>query len=390
MVGVNHSRTFLVTYFVAQLLVWLSISGCQNNNNLPEQQNSIEFENLTLEHSTPEMEGFEKKEFQELMHSFYSQNSKLNSVVVARNGKLVYEAYYNGCQSQKPQKIWSITKAVSATLIGIAENHNLLSEKDSIIRYLNPYLPLLTGTEKGIRISNLLNMTSGYEWTEMGGPSSAGFRLAYSNDWISFVLSQKHASQPGKTFNYSTGNSVLLAPIIKSATGFEAEAFAQQHLFNPMGIQTYNWDKQSEFWSKTQSGELPGAKKPDKIIYKEPFSNYTNTGSGLRMTAIDLCKFGHLFVDKGKWKNKQIVSKEWIEKTLKTALQGNRYGYHWRYTTVGNRECWFASGFGAQRIFIIPDLHLVVVLTQKHYTTMPQGEKMAHSFMESLLKTLVD
>src|SRR5690606_31693367 len=117
------------------------------------------------------------------------------------------------------QKILSITKAITGTIIGIAVDKELLSEKESVHKYLSDYIPNATPPIQTITIEHLITMTSGFDWVELGGPKSAGFQLAYSDDWIAFTLSQPHTNVPGTTFNYSTGNTMLLAPIIKNATG---------------------------------------------------------------------------------------------------------------------------------------------------------------------------
>lgn len=338
--------------------------------------------------SDPNKSGFDKQKIEKSISNISNENSKLNSLVIARNGKLVVDEYFNGYSPDSLQKIWSITKAITGTIIGIAVDKELLSEKDSIYHYLSDYIPEAISSTRAITIEHLMTMTSGFEWVELGGPKSAGFQLAYSNDWIEFTLNQQHTSVPGTTFNYSTGNSMLLAPITKNATGQQADKFANDNLFLPLGITNYEWDTQSEFWTKTQSGELPGAKRPADIEYKKPFSDYTNTGSGLRMRPRDLCKIGQLYLNKGKWNEKQIVSEKWINESTQPHFGNSDFGYHWRLMNFQNKSCYFATGFGLQRIYVFPTLDLVVVMTQQHYETMPQGEKWTNQFLTKLLEMI--
>lgn len=338
--------------------------------------------------SEPDKVGFNRQKLEKLVSNLENENPKLNSLVIARHGKLIVDEYFNGYSPESLQKIWSITKAITGTIIGIAADKGLLSEKDSIYKYLTNYIPDKNSSRGSITIEHLITMTSGFEWIELGGPKSAGFQLAYSSDWITFTLNQPHTDISGTTFNYSTGNSMLLAPIIKNATGQQAEEFAKDNLFLPLDITNYEWDAQSEFWTKTQSGELPGAKRPANIDYAKPFSDFSNTGSGLRMRPRDLCKIGQLYLNKGKWNENQIVSEKWINESTQSHFGNSDYGYHWRLMNFQNKSCYYATGFGLQRIFVFPTLELVVVMTQQHYETMPQGEKWTNQFLTRLLETI--
>ncbi|RYZ54030.1 MAG: class C beta-lactamase-related serine hydrolase, partial [Sphingobacteriales bacterium] len=187
------------------------------------------------------------------------------------------------------------------------------------------------------------------------------------------------AHTPGSVFNYSSGNTMLLAPVIKKATGVQADAFAKEHLFQPLGINMYEWDKASEFWSRTQSGELPGADKPDSVIqYSKAFAELPNTATGLKMLPRDLARIGQLYLNKGRWKGKQIVSESWIERSLQPYLSDSRYGYHWvsrSYVHNGKEiPCYLASGFGGQGVYLFPSLSMVLVFSQHTYKDMEEGE----------------
>ncbi len=338
--------------------------------------------------SKPDKEGFDQPALKKTINNIATVNPKLDGIVIARHGKLIIDQYFNGYAPAKLHKIWSITKAISGTLLGILSDKGLLSVQDSIYKYLKHYITDTLVSARNITIEHLITMTSGLEWVELGGPKSAGFQLAYSNNWIEFTLSQPEVNPAGEIFNYSTGNTILLAPIIKDVTNKQASAFAKTHLFNPLGITHFEWDTQSEFWTKTQGGELPGAKRPTAIEYHQPYASLTNTGSGLRMRPRDLCKFGQLYLNNGKWNDQQIVSKSWIKASTHPHYGNTEYGYHWRLMTFDDEPCHYATGFGLQRIFVFPKLDLVVVMVQHHYETMPEGEKLTNQLLEDILKAI--
>ncbi len=377
---------FMKRQTILLLTILFSLTACNQKNK--ETFSTPQSLNDGWKISSPDKLGFNQQQFESLINNVSNKNSKLNSLVIARHDKLIVDKYFNGYSPDSIQKIWSITKVITGTTIGIAADKGLLSEKDSIYKYLTDYIPVENSSIGKITIEHLITMTSGFEWIELGGPQSAGFQLAYSNDWIAFTLNQPHTNIPGTTFNYSTGNTMLLAPIIKKATNLQADEFTKDNLFRPLGITDFEWDKQSEFWIKTQSGELPGAKRPDNIDYKKPFADLSNTGSGLRMKPRDLCKIGQLYLNKGKWNGKQIVSEKWINESIQSHFGNSNYGYHWRLMNINQKPCYYATGFGLQRIFVFPTFDLVVVMTQQHYETMPQGEKWTNQFLTKLLETI--
>ncbi len=315
-------------------------------------------------------------------------NPKLDGIVLIKNGKLIVDQYYNGYHADSLHKIWSITKLVSGTCIGIASDNNLLSIDDSIINYLEEFAPDNPSELSNITIKHLLTMTSGLDWVELGGPGSIGYQLPYSDNWVSFVLKQSKKHPAGELYNYSTGNSILLAPILKKSTGTTTEKFAQKHLFGPLEIRNFQWDTQNEFWTKTQSGELPGSVIPKSLNDKISALDFANTGSGLHMRLRDIAKIGQLYLNDGKWNDEQILSKRWIEESIHPQSNNNQYGYHWRLTTFNGEECYYTTGFGLQRLYVFPRLDMVLALSQQHYQTMAEGDLTTQILIKELITTV--
>ncbi|HEY9179008.1 MAG TPA: serine hydrolase, partial [Flavipsychrobacter sp.] len=212
----------ICTAILAIIASWCTLSCNETTENVsaPQQLND------GWEISTPEKEGMDAALLAKAIEQ-NAGNKKVDGFVVVRNGRLVAEAYYNGYDADTPHKVWSVTKSVVSAIIGIAiEEDKIASEQDSIGKYLGAYQMVMGKNKNGITIEHLLTMTSGIEWVELGGRQSAGFRVAYSPDWVEFVLSQPIKEKPGAGFNYSSGDYMLLAPIIKNATGRQADAYA--------------------------------------------------------------------------------------------------------------------------------------------------------------------
>ena len=167
------------------------------------------------------------------------------------------------------------------------------------------------------------------------------------NDWMKFVLDRPMASEPGDNWVYNTGSVHLLSGILKQASGIYADAFAEQYLFQPLGILEYEWNK-------------------------DPM-NYPCTGAtlqGLRLKTRDMAKFGYLFMKKGIWNGKQVVPEAWIDQSLSSHIElgdGRQFGYLWWIGshTINGKEYkhFYATGYGRQTIHCVPELDLIIVFT---------------------------
>ncbi len=162
-------------------------------------------------------------------------------------------------------------------------------------------------------LKDLLTMTSGIRWDETTvdytDPANSCARMEASKDWIQFVLDQPMAAEPGSTFVYSSGVTELLAEVLRKATGKQADAYAAEHLFGPLGISRF-------YWKKTPTGH------PD-------------TEGGLYLTARDLAKIGYLYMKDGVWEGRRILPEGWAAASTRRQSDPTgedasmKYGYQW-------------------------------------------------------------
>ena len=275
------------------------------------------------------------------------------SLVIIKDGKLVFEAYYDGYDQNDLFRIYSISKSVTSILIGIAlDNGYLKDENEPISKLLPQYSTLLRKEPKStITLKNVLTMTPGFEWDEenysFSDARNSHTQMNRENDWMAFVLSRPLAFNPGTRWVYNTGNSHLLGGILKATTGLHANEFAEKYLFDPLGIKNYKWNS-------------------DPMGY--PCVGGSN--GGLQLRTRDLAKFGQLILDDGKWKGKQIVSETWVKKS--TAIHINatnisKYGYLWWRDRYKIKDRYLDAicgyGYGGQSLQIFPELNMVVTMT---------------------------
>ena len=304
-----------------------------------------------------------------------AQEMNIHAVVVARNGALVYETYRSGRDSRwgtdrgtvkhaydKLHDLRSISKSVVSLLIGIAIDRKLIGSVEESVLGFFPDLSDLRTPEKGrIRLADLLTMTSGIAWDETlpySNPRNGERQMIGSGDPYRFVLEQDIAKPPGAAWNYSGGNTQLLAGVLQKATGQKLEDFARETLFAPLGIVTYEW-------------------------LRMPASGEAAAASGLRLLPRDMAKIGALVLAKGMWQGRRIVSEAWIDESTNPRIRNIDpiaslgYGYQWwgDHERRGTREVsWVsAQGLGGQRIYVVPAYGLVVVITAGLYADESQN-----------------
>jgi CubicO group peptidase (beta-lactamase class C family) len=248
----------------------------------------------------------------------------------------------------------SISKSVVGLLVGIAIDRGLIkSVDDPVFDYLPAYADLKTPENSAIRISDLLTMTAGLKADEdvpYQHPVNSERLVATAPDPYRFALGRELTFKPGTHWVYDGGSTMILSKVLQQVSGKSLTGFAEESLFSPLGITTFEWI------GLKKSGE-PAA-----------------YGS-LRLRPRDLAKIGQLVLDNGAWQGKQIVSADWI-KAATTARQDGwfpmRYGYHWWVgTEMGAKRTkvdWVGGiGIGGQRVFVLPKQDVVVVVTAGMY-----------------------
>lgn len=290
----------------------------------------------------------------------------LHSLIVVKDSKIVVEEYFGQFDAKTKHYTASVTKSVGSILIGIAIDQGLLPGLDDgildmRISELFPEYHEILGTDPrkaDIRFRHILTMSAGFEWDEKTYPYND-----QRNDWVRvrdaseparLVLEQSVAHNPGKLFNYSGGLSTLLAYLIERETNMGAADFAKRYLFDPLGISDYEW--------RNLTGGLidfPG---------------------GLSMRPRDMAKIGQLCLNGGQWNGEVIVSKDWVAGSTREHIinvDSPNYGFQWWCGKFYYRDrsvyLYMASGHGGQKIFVVPDFNLVVVITHQVFDN-PAGE----------------
>jgi CubicO group peptidase (beta-lactamase class C family) len=243
----------------------------------------------------------------------------------------------------------SVTKTVTSVVIGVAVTRGDFASIDTpVLRYFDTTkVANIDDRKRRMTVRHLLTMTGGFDWNEALpyiDPKNTASALEASPDWVAFTINRPMMREPGTKFNYSSGESVLLAHVFRQATGRDLEEYAAEHLFAPLGIG--HW-----FWKRTPSGSL-------------------DTEGGLYLEAGDLARIWYLFTQGGKWNGTRVVSADWVRQSVTPAVttgsapSAAKYGLKWWLypdPMDSTKYVWAGSGFGGQFPMAFPTLDMVVV-----------------------------
>lgn len=301
--------------------------------------------------------------------------TKVHSVVVVRHGKLVFEQYFRGYDQPWGQTdgqyeftattkhdMRSVTKSVTSLLVGIAIDRKLIAGVDEpVLKFFPDTAAVKQPGWDAITLRHLLTMSSGIKWDEAlawTDPKNDGPHLVSEADPIGYVLARPVVARPDVLWTYNGGGTELLGNILEQVSGKPLEAFAREALFQPLGMTDVEW--------KTyKNGKIAAA-------------------AGLRLRPRDAAKIGQLVLNRGQWNGQQVVSADWIAQSITPRFQAVGYfggtlfyGYQWwmgRSLAGGKDIKWVAAfGWGGQRIFIVPELDLVMMTTTAQYGQPKEG-----------------
>lgn len=280
------------------------------------------------------------------------QLPRLHSLLISHAGEIVFEEYYNGRTARQPANMKSASKSVISALVGIAIDRGLIESVNvPIADFFPEYISAVNNPEKQhITIENLLTMQSGLETT-----SNRNYgKWVLSDDWIKFAIDQPLVAEPGADMLYSTGSTHLLSAILQRVSGMDTKQFAQQVLASEL-------DFSLAYWSQDPQGIYFG-------------------GNDMEMTPRQMLSFGNLYLRDGMYKEKQLISADWISRSFEPHAisprgQGRFYGYGWWLRDLAGMQVPVAWGYGGQLIFVVKSLDLVIVATSD---SSPGPERRGH------------
>lgn len=284
----------------------------------------------------------------------------ISGIVVIKNGELLIEEYFNGSQRGSLHNPRSVGKSFASTMLGIAIQEGFIASEEQKISdfYDLEKFDNFSPAKTKVSLKDLLTMSSGFEGNDFVAQSKGNEENMYPTDnWVKFALDLPmiRNGKIDKQWSYFTAGAVVLGDVVHKSVPGGLESFAHKKLFEPLGIEKYQWQYTPQ--------------------------NVANTAGGLQLRALDFAKYGQLYKNGGIWNGTQVIPQKWASDSLskqiarsqepKDGEPGGHYGYlFWHDTLLLNEQSYdvaYATGNGGNKIFIFKDIPLVIVITAKAY-----------------------
>ncbi|NER12112.1 serine hydrolase [Leptobacterium flavescens] len=305
----------------------------------------------------------------------------INGIVVIKDGKLLIEEYFNDSTRESLHDTRSVGKSFASTIMGIAIEEEIIKNENALLKdfYDLKAYENYSAKKDSVTLKSLLTMSSGFLGDDNSNDDNPGTedKMQATNNWVKFTLDlPMHKTKViGKDYNYFTAGVNLLGDILHKSIPGGLVSYADKKLFTPLDITNYKW-----------------LYTPQNIAYM---------GGGLELRAIDFAKYGQLYKNKGKWKGKQILTENWVEKSLAKqvsqdygGIEGWHYGYlFWnRIFTVDNKdyEVSFCTGTGGNRILVFKDIPFVIVITTSAYGNPGSQANSDKMIVDYILPAILD
>lgn len=293
-----------------------------------------------LPRSLPEVQGVKSSGILDFVKAIEAKNLNLHSLMVLRHGKVLAEGWWAPYRPELKHTLYSLSKSFTSSAIGFAVSEGKLSVSDKVISFFPDQVPAeISENLRKMRVQDLLTMRTGH-----GKDSTAALREAQDPNWVKSFLAFPVEHDPGTFFVYNSGATYMLSAIIQKLTGQTLLEYLTPRLFKPLGIEGADW---------------------------EVDPNGVNTGGwGLRIKTEDIAKFGQLYLQKGLWNGKRILSESWVaEATQAHVPPGDEnndwtrgYGYQfWRC----RHDAYRGDGAFGQYCIVMPKQDMVIAITSE-------------------------
>jgi len=290
----------------------------------------------SLPRSSPEQQGISSNDVLDFVNSADQQIDTMNSFMLVRHGFVVAEGWWGPYDASTPHILYSLSKSFTSTAVGLAIGEGKLSIDDQVLKFFPEDAPADPSPNlKAMRVRDLLRMATGHQ-------SEAQIR-ADNTAWTKTFLAHPVPFKPGTHFLYNSPATYMLSAIVQKVTGMTVLDYLKPRLFEPLGID-------SPTWVASPQGISAGA-------------------YGLSVRTEDIARFGELYLQKGKWKGKQLIPAEWVEEaTARQTANGSSpnsdwdqgYGYQfWR----SRHNTYRGDGAFGQYCMVIPEFDAVVAIT---------------------------
>ena len=291
-----------------------------------------------LEISVPEAEGVSSRAILDWVDAAERDVDALHGFVLVRHGKIIAEGWWSPYEKDRPHMLYSLSKSFTSTAIGMAVDEGRLGLDDKVVSFFPASAPAQPSENLArMRVRDLLCMGSGNH-NDTLTPMKEGAEA----DWIKVFFAQPVEHEPGTFFKYNTGATYMLSAILQKTTGQKVLDYLTPRLFEPLGIQNATWEVSPQ---GIQTG-----------------------GYGLKVRTRDIAALGQLYLQKGTWNGKRLLSEKWVGlATSKQISNGDKpdsdwsQGYGFQFWRCQHNAFRGDGAFG-QYCIVMPDQDAVLAI----------------------------
>ncbi|MEZ6126320.1 MAG: serine hydrolase [Planctomycetaceae bacterium] len=292
----------------------------------------------SLPRSTPEAQGVPSEKIADFLRVADEKVNSMHSFMLVRHGYVISEAWWDPQTAEQPHVLWSLSKSFTSTAVGLAVSEGKLSIDDPVLKFFPDDAPAEPSANlQAMRVRDLLTMSTGHQ----DEPRLS--RDVTDPTWVRSFLSHPVPHKPGTHFRYNTPATYMQSAIVQQVTGQTVLDYLMPRLFEPLGIRRPEWDA-----------------SPQGISIG---------GYGLYLRTEDIAKFGQLYLQKGKWHDRQLIPEAWIDQATSRQVSNGSdpdrdwdqgYGFQfWRCRHGAYR----GDGKDGQFCVVLPEQQAVVAIT---------------------------
>jgi CubicO group peptidase (beta-lactamase class C family) len=293
-----------------------------------------------LPRSAPEAQGIPSSAILAFVEAAEAKNLGLHSVMVLRHGHVVAEGWWAPYGKDDPHMLYSLSKSFTSTAAGIAIAEKKLTLDDSVLAAFPESAPASPSEHlKAMRLRDLLSMSTGHHADDVERGFSFGSDEALTKAFLALPVAHK----PGTHFWYNTPATYMASAMVQKATGQKVLDYLKTRLFDPLGISGPTWEESKQ--------------------------GVTVGGYGLKIRTEDIARFGQLYLQKGRWNGRRLLTEEWVAAaTARQTSNGSAplsdweqgYGYQfWRC----RHGLYRGDGAFGQYCIVMPEQDAVVAIT---------------------------
>lgn len=267
-------------------------------------------------------------------------NEELETVafIIIKNDSIWFEHYADAYNENSRTNSFSMAKSITTALLGKAIQEGYITSLEQPVTDFYPGLQSSYSTS--LTVGDLASMSSGLNWDEdYYNPFSHTARAYFDQDIRKLVLTLQGTREPGKEFEYLSGNTLMLGMILETATGKNLSTYLSESFWKPLGMEN------SALWQL--DSEESGLEKA-----------YCCIASNAR----DFARFGKLFKNYGRWNNLQLLDSSFVVKATRPRFKDSpQYGYGFWLSTYKDKDIFYMRGVLGQYVIVVPEDDLIIV-----------------------------